>query len=148
MIAICATLSDADSLDDFAVWGRIKEVWLRRFLVLKNVIPSQDTFLRVFEAIDPKQFEAVFRRWVSGIIKALDGTIAIDGKSLRGSGDGENGLVHMVSAFATDLGLVLGQEKVAAGGGGCLWCLVAGGCNDAHGGGVASTVPLDTILNR
>ena len=112
VIAICAVLSDADNVDDFAEWARLKEGWLRRFLVLKHGIPSQDTFFRVFGALNPKQFEAVFRRWVGGIVPALSRTLAVDGKTLRGSGKGADSPVHMVSAFATDLGLVLGQEKV------------------------------------
>lgn len=112
VIAICAALSDADNADDFAAWARLKEEWLRRFLVLKNGIPSQDTFLRVFAAINPKRFEAVFRRWVGGIVPALNRTIAVDGKTLRGSGKSPELPVHRVSAFTTDLGLVLGQEKV------------------------------------
>ena len=65
VIAICAMLSDSDSVEDFSEWGRLKLDWLRRFLVLKNGIPSQDTFLRVFRALDPKQFEAAFRRWTA-----------------------------------------------------------------------------------
>ena len=113
VIAICAVLSDADHVEDLCEWARVKESWLRRFLLLKNGIPSHDTFLRVFGALDPKQFEAVFRRWVGSIVPAIDRTSAIDGKTLRGSADGMNLPVHMVSAFATDLGLVLGQEKVA-----------------------------------
>ncbi len=113
VIAICAMLSDSDSVEDFSEWGRLKLDWLRRLLVLKNGIPSQDTFLRVFRALDPKQFEAAFRRWTGGIVGALDGSVAIDGKTLRRSADGNASPVHMVSAFSTDLGLVLGQEKVS-----------------------------------
>jgi predicted transposase YbfD/YdcC len=52
VIAVCAMLSDADSFEDIALWGRLKADWLRRFLVLKNGIPSQDTFLRVFRVLD------------------------------------------------------------------------------------------------
>ena len=113
VIAVCAMLSDADSFDDIALWGRLKSDWLGRFLALPGGIPSQDTFLRVFRALDPACFEAVFRCWVGGITGTLRGTVAIDGKTLRGSSDGDGPPVHMVSAFATDLGLVLGQEKVA-----------------------------------
>ncbi len=113
VIAVCAMLSDADSFDDIALWGRLKADWLRRFLILPNGIPSHDTFLRVFRALDPDCFETMFRRWVGGITGALRGTIAIDGKTLRGSVDGDAPPVRMVSAFATDLGLVLGQKKVA-----------------------------------
>ena len=106
-------LSDADNVEDFAAWARVKEDWLRRFLVLKNGIPSPDTFHRIFAALNPQQFESVFRRWVGGIIPALSRTLAVDGKTLCGSGAGADSPVHIVSAFATDLGLVLGQEKIA-----------------------------------
>jgi predicted transposase YbfD/YdcC len=114
VISIAAMLSDSDSVEDFAFWGRKKEAWLRRFLVLKNGVPSEETFLRIFRVIDPKQFEAVFRRWVGGVVGALGGTLAVDGKTVRGSGSAGESAIHMVSAFATDLGVVLGQEKVAS----------------------------------
>jgi predicted transposase YbfD/YdcC len=114
VIAIAAMLSDSDSVEDIACWARTKEAWLRRFLVLKNGIPSEETFLRIFRVLDPQQFERVFRHWVSSVVGALSGTIAIDGKTVRGSGNGGETAIHMVSAFATDLGVVLGQEKVAS----------------------------------
>lgn len=113
VIAICATLSNVDNFDDIAFWARSKESWLRRFLLLEHGIPSQWTFLRIFALLDPKQFEAVFRRWVSGTVTALSGTVAIDGKTLRGSATNGEPAVHMVSAFATDLGIALGQVKVS-----------------------------------
>ncbi|MFZ2854248.1 MAG: ISAs1 family transposase [Rhodocyclaceae bacterium] len=113
VIAIAAMLSDSDTVEDIAFWARKKETWLRRFLLLKNGIPSEATFLRIFRVLDPKQFEVTFRRWVSGVVGALSGSIAIDGKTVRGSGTGGESAIHMVSAFATDLGIVLGQEKVA-----------------------------------
>ncbi len=112
VIAIAAALSDCDTVEDIAYWARAKETWLRRFLALKNGVPLEETFLRVFRAIDPKQFESAFRRWVGGVVGALKGTIAVDGKTVRGSGSAGETAIHMVSAFATDLGLVLGQEKV------------------------------------
>lgn len=113
VMAIAAVLSDCDTVEDIADWARMREAWLRRFLVLKNGIPSEDTFLRIFRLLDPKQFEDCFRRWVSGVVTALGGTVAIDGKTVCGSATGGESAIHMVSAFATDLGLVLGQEKVA-----------------------------------
>ena len=120
VIRIAAVLSDCDTVEDIAFWGRKKEAWLRRFLVLKNGVPSEETFLRILRVLDPKQFEAVFRRWVGGVAGALsgdaasNGTIAINGKTVRGSGSGGERAIHRVSAFATKLGRALGQEKVAA----------------------------------
>lgn len=113
VIAIAAMLSDSDTVEDIAYWARAKEAWLRRFLVLRNGIPSEDTFLRIFRFLDPKQFETVFRGWVAGVVGAFSGTIAVDGKTVRGSGNGGETAIHMVSAFSTELGVVLGQEKVA-----------------------------------
>jgi len=114
VIAIAAVLSDCDTVEDIACWAKAKEAWLRRFLVLKNGVPSEDTFLRILRTLDPKQFEQAFRRWVGGIVGALGGTLAVDGKTVRGSANGEVSAIHMVSAYATELGLVLGQEKVSA----------------------------------
>lgn len=113
VMAVCAVLSDCDTVEDIAEWAAVKEPWLHRFLVLPNGVPSQDTFLRIFRLIDPKQFEAAFRRWVGGIVTALGGQIAIDGKSLRGSADAAQGPVHMVSAFHINLSLVLGKRPTA-----------------------------------
>jgi len=113
VIAICAVLSDIEHFEDMAFWARQKEPWLKRFLKLKHGVPSHDTFNRVFRLLDPKHFEKAFRRWVGGIITAVGGTLAVDGKTVRGSGDGGASPIHVVSAFATETGLVLGQEKVA-----------------------------------
>lgn len=112
VITVCAMFSEVEGFEDIADWARVKEAWLRRFLKLKNGIPSHDTLERVFRLLDPKAFEAAFRNWIGSALPAFD-QIAVDGKSLRGSADGEAGPLHMVSAFATELGLVLGQEAVA-----------------------------------
>ena len=114
VMTISAVLSDCDTIEDVAAWSRAHTSWLRQFLTLKNGVPSEDTFLRVFRLLDPKQFERCFRRWVSSVIPTLRGTIAIDGKTMRGSGSGGESAIHLVSAFETRLGLVLGQEKVSA----------------------------------
>jgi hypothetical protein len=71
VMAVAAMLSDCDTVEEIAFWARKKEAWLRQFLVLKNGIPSEDTFLRIFRVLDPKHFEAAFRRWVSGVVGAL-----------------------------------------------------------------------------
>ena len=113
-IAVCAVLCDMHSFEEMAFWAEHKEAWLKRFLKLEGGIPSHDTFNRLFRLIDPRQFEDAFRRWVGGIVPALGaGTLAVDGKTVRGSGDGARGPIHLVSAYATDCGLVLGQQKVA-----------------------------------
>ena len=113
VVAICAMLSDNDTFEEMVAWARYKQDWLRGFLKLANGIPSEDTFIRVFRLLDPRQFEQAFRDWAGDILPALSHeTLAIDGKTLRGSGSGGERAIHMVSAFATQAGLVLGQEKV------------------------------------
>jgi predicted transposase YbfD/YdcC len=113
VIAICAVFAEVQGFEDMAEWAQVKEPWLRRFLRLHNGIPSHDTFNRIFRILDPKHFEQVFRRWVCGVVRTLGQNVAIDGKALRGSARGGQSPVHMVSAFATGLGIALGQEKVA-----------------------------------
>lgn len=114
VMMISAVLSDCDTVEEMADWARMHEAWLRRFLRLKNGIPSEDTFLRLLQILDPRQFEASFRHWVEGIVTGLGRTVAIDGKTARGSATEDESPMHLVSAFATDLGIALGQEKVAA----------------------------------
>lgn len=112
-MAIAAMLSDCDTVEDIAFWARTRRAWLRRFLVLKNGIPSEDTFLRIFRALNPKSFETVFRRWVAGVVGAP--CVAAWRSTARRFADRRRAAKpdHMVSAFATELGIVLGQEKVA-----------------------------------
>ena len=112
VITVCAMLADVDGFEDIADWARVKESWLRRFLTLKNGIPSHDTFARVFQRLDPRAFESAFRAWVGSVLTNFT-HVAIDGKSVRGSADGQAGPLHMVTAFATEFGLALGQEAVA-----------------------------------
>lgn len=107
VIAICAMLSDSDSFEDIALG-----VVATPLSGPAQRLPSQDCFLRVFRVLDPACFESMFRRWVGDIVGALGGTVAIDGKTLCGSADSEKPAVHRAIAFSTQLGLVLGQERV------------------------------------
>lgn len=110
LMALCAVLCGADTWVDVAEWAEDNESWLRRYLVLAHGTPSHDTFGRVFRVLDATVFEQCFRSWVSGLVGVVDGVIALDGKTVCGSRDGENTALHMVSAFATASGLCLGQE--------------------------------------
>lgn len=114
-IAICAVICGADDWVEVAAVGRGKQEWFAQFLELPNGIPSHDTFWRVFRAIDPLQFEECFLAWVREVMRLTDGEIvAIDGKKLRRSYDrtSHKAAIHMVSAWATENHLVLGQRKV------------------------------------
>ena len=110
LMALCAVLCGADTWVDVAEWAEDNEAWLRRYLVLEHGTPSHDTFGRVFRILDAKVFEQCFRCWISDVVGVIDGVVALDGKTVCGSRDGENTALHMISAFATGSGLCLGQE--------------------------------------
>lgn len=113
LIALCATMAGADGWDDMEAWGEANEDRLRLYVELRNGVPGHDTIRRVFEAIDPKRLEMVLLEWVGHVCPALGKVIAIDGKSVRGSGSIARGqrALHVVSAYASEVGLVLGQQR-------------------------------------
>jgi len=115
VIAVCAVLGEAESFEDIALYGRCKHEWLARFLALPNGIPSHDTFRRVLMLVDPEVFERCFLGWVRAVFRSdkdAPRQIAIDGKTVRGSFDRKHGRspLHLVSAYATEHGLVLAQR--------------------------------------
>jgi predicted transposase YbfD/YdcC len=115
VIALCAVIAGAQDWQEIATFGQKRRDWLRRFLRLPHGIPSHDTFERVFDRLDPQAFQACFRQWVEAISAALRiKHVAIDGKTLRGSGSAKLGPLHLVSAWATAQRLTLGQVAVDA----------------------------------
>jgi predicted transposase YbfD/YdcC len=115
VIAICAVLSGADGWLDIEAYGKAKFDWLKTFLELPNGIPAHDTFRRVFCLLDPAAFLQCFQRWIDALSEGLGiKRIAIDGKVMRRSFDRATGkaALHLVSAWASEQHLVLGQVAV------------------------------------
>lgn len=112
VISVLAVIANADTWKDIRIWGETHEQWLNSFLTLPNGIPSRDTFRRTLSRIDPQQFQDAFLRWLRGLRKGLAGVIAIDGKTLRGSRAGGQNPLHIVSAWASEQDLTLGQRQV------------------------------------
>ena len=115
-ITICAVICGAESWVEIEEYGYSKQEWLEKFLALPNGIPSRDTIRRLFAQLDPEQLQSCFLSWIKTIVQLTEGeVIAIDGKTLRHSYDrGKNkGAIHMVSAWASQNRLVLGQVKVS-----------------------------------
>jgi predicted transposase YbfD/YdcC len=115
-ISILAVIAGALGWEDIEEYGINKKEWLSTFLKLEFGIPSPDTFRRVFEKINPKEFEQCFRSWVQSLVENLGvEVVAIDGKALKGSYDRKSQLkaLHMVSAWSNEHRLVLGQTKVS-----------------------------------
>ena len=114
LAAICAIISGAESWTAVVEWSEMKLDWLRQHLPFANGIASHDTFGRVFSLLDASQFEACFTRWAGTLCPTLAGQhIAIDGKCVRGSHDGERSAIHLVSAWCSGKGLTLGQVRTA-----------------------------------
>lgn len=114
IIAILATICGADGWVEIEHFGLAKEEWLRTFLGLPHGIPSHDTFGRVFFALNPTHFETCFLNWIRSLsIDVEKEIIAIDGKSVRGSGNRrkEDPMLHLVSAWAAKNRLMLAQVK-------------------------------------
>lgn len=114
-LSICAVICGANTWVEIEAYGKAKEEWLKSFLGLANGIPSHDTIARVFAALKPEALQECFLSWVNAIAHLTQGEIiAIDGKTLRHSYDqgGGKGAIHMVSAWACQNRLVLGQVKV------------------------------------
>jgi predicted transposase YbfD/YdcC len=117
-IALCAVIGGAESWVQVVLFGRSKIDWFRRFLVLEHGIPSHDTFARVFALLDPRQIQEGFQEWIAGLCAGVPlKQVAIDGKTLRGSGKGKGGArqaLHLVHAWAVEQHLLLGAVATDA----------------------------------
>lgn len=115
LISIISVICGAETWKQMSEFGHSKEDFLKTFLTLPNGIPSKDTIRRVFTAIDSNVFEQCFIQWVNSIADLTNGqVIAIDGKTLRGAkANGKKSPIHMVSAWACENNLVLGQVRTS-----------------------------------
>ena len=113
LIGIISVICGAETWKQMVGFAKSKEEFLRTFLDLPNGIPSEDTINRLFTSIDSIQLENCFIEWVSSIADLSSGQlIAIDGKTIRGAKHkGKKSPIHMVSAWACENNLVLGQVK-------------------------------------
>lgn len=112
IIAVAADCDGWDEVEDFCLQY---EDWIRKVvgLSMPNGVPSADTFERIWQRLDSKEFKKSFRRWTESIrVKIAGEVISIDGKTSRGSGDDEKKAVHMVSAWLSEQKMVLGQIAV------------------------------------
>ena len=117
VMAICAVICGAEDWEAVAEYAAARKEWFATFLELPGGIPAHDTFWRVFRALDGAAFERCFSAWTASLRRLVAGeVVAVDGKQLRRSHDGCAGVgaVHLVSAWATQNGLLLGQVRQGA----------------------------------
>ena len=114
MIALLTVLCGGETCADMALFGRAKREFLQQFLTLPHGIPSHDTFSRIFRLLDPALFHAWFIGFMKHFADACQGVVAIDGKTMRRSFDraAQASPLHLVSAWAADARLCLGQLAV------------------------------------
>jgi predicted transposase YbfD/YdcC len=113
VIALCTLLCGGESFNDMEEFGQAKHDWFKGFLELPNGIPSHDTFNRVFAALDPREFLDCFLRWTQALRETIaQEIVSIDGKALRRAYEKKENLKYIVSAWAEENSLVLGQLKV------------------------------------
>ena len=114
-MTIAAVIGNCDGWDEIEDFCRSKEEWLREHmrLRLEHGIPSETTFARVWGQIEPEAFKRCFSQWTDRIREKIAGEIiSIDGKTVCGSRSEERKPIHMISAWATEQELVLGQMCV------------------------------------
>jgi len=123
VVAVLAVLAGAAGPTAIARWAKYKEELLTEILDLPRGVPGKDVFRRVLMLVKPDAFEACFNAWIRSLrdeAVAMTGVerpiVAIDGKSARRSHDARNdlGALHVVTAWAGEYGLALGQEVCAA----------------------------------
>jgi predicted transposase YbfD/YdcC len=117
VVAIIAVIRGADGWDDIVDFAQVEEKWLRTFLGLTNGIPCADTFRRVFQALDPREFGRCFATLVAELAGSVaDKQVCVDGKTMRRTFARERGEgpLHMVSAFVAEHAITLGQIAVEA----------------------------------
>jgi predicted transposase YbfD/YdcC len=113
VLAICGVIADCDDWSEIVLFAQKRLAWFKRFLKLANGVPSHDTFERVFASLDPRAFQSCCLAWLHAVADLLGlGHIAIDGKTLCGSAGSKWGPLHLVSAWATEANLTLGQVAV------------------------------------
>jgi len=117
-VSVAGTIAGCDGPSDIACFAKTQLAWCRKFVKLKNGVPSHDTIGRVVSLIKPQQFQKAFLDWVATLAADDDSSgpkfVPIDGKTLRGSGGAKhrNNPLHVVSAWATQQGMTLGQVAV------------------------------------
>lgn len=116
VLSILAVLCGADGWEDIEEFGKIRLNWLRKFIKLRNGVPSHDTISRVFRMLRPNVFQEAFMEWVQSLGLVVEGlnVVAVDGKSLRNSHDRKSfkKILHSVSAWSVANRIVLGSESV------------------------------------
>lgn len=111
IIGLCTIICGGEDYNDMEAFGLEREDWLRTFLELPNGIPDSDTFRRLFERLNPAELSECLHDWLD-IEREKRSVVAIDGKTIRGSGNSDHKAYHVVSAFVAENQITLGEIAV------------------------------------
>lgn len=112
LTVLIGTMCRGDDMDEIEFICTEDIDWMRKICPFENGIAPAQTLRRVLQMVNPQALEQAFAQWVQSLGNTLSGVVAIDGKSLRGSGSGRGDMVHLVSAYAHAAGLILGGVAV------------------------------------
>lgn len=113
VIAAGTLLCGGEGFNDMELFARTRHDWLKTFLALPGGVPRHDTFNRLFQALDPQAFLNAFARWVASVRLPHAGEVmALDGKALRRAVRPGESVRHLISVWACENRLVLGQRQV------------------------------------
>ena len=108
IIGLCTLICNGNDFVDMEAFGKQREEWLRGFLALPDGIPDSDTFRRVFDKRNPEALSECLYDWLE-CNREEGSVIAVDGKTIRGSGNESHKAYHVVSAFVAENRMVLGE---------------------------------------
>lgn len=111
IIGLCTVICGGEDFTDMEEFGEEREEFLRKFLELPHGIPDSDTFRRVFEKLDPAEFSRCLNNWIA-VERDKRAVVAIDGKTICGSGNAKHSAYHVVSAFVAENEITLGEIAV------------------------------------
>jgi len=113
-LSVMATLSGMRTYEGIAEWAKdLPKETLKRLRCWCHQAPSEPTFRRVLQSVDAEQVDQKVGEWLSGQeFYRQAKAIAFDGKTLRGSGDGDGEPWHLLSAVTHGEAVVVAQQSV------------------------------------
>jgi len=110
VIGLMTIICIGEDFTDMENFGIERIEWLKTFLELPFGIPDSDTFRRVYEKINPKELSECLNNWLA-VSRETGSVVNIDGKTIRGSGNAAHKAYHVVSAWAAENQITLGEIK-------------------------------------
>jgi predicted transposase YbfD/YdcC len=108
-------LSNGEDFVDMVLFGKTHKTFLQEYILLANGIPSEDTFERVFSAVEPDVLRVCLNDYGKDVVGLLsEKQICLDGKKLKGVSPttrGNRGL-HILNAWVAENRICIGQKRV------------------------------------